>query len=157
MAMDGDALTLAAGELVRIEMKRKSRRREPHPVEQLRGAGRRFAARQPQMKPHALGDLCANGLDRIEGGQGFLRDQRQPPAAQAAKRRLVHRDQVATVQQDTSPSSGTGRQEAHHGARGHRLSAARFADQPDPFARREIEVHRLDRPKDPVGCRQLDA
>ena len=82
---DADALAHAAGELVRIGRRAGRRRRGCAPVQQLRRpAPGRGAADDRLVRAHRLGDLVADGEQRVQRGQRILEDVGDPAAAQAA-------------------------------------------------------------------------
>ena len=153
---DHHALPLPAGKLVRIEVGR-SRAAAPArraPAARAR-ARRRRAARQPLMHAQRLGDLRADGLQRVERRHRLLEHHADAPAAHARTApRSLARQQVAPVEHDAPGDARARRQQAHDRERGHRLAAAALADQPRTLAARQREGHARQHRHQPARHRQ---
>jgi hypothetical protein len=61
------------------------------------------------MRPQDLGDLLADGDDRVEGGERLLRDQRDVSSAQAAHLALGESEQIALAEHDSTRRDVSGR------------------------------------------------
>ena len=129
-----DALALAAGELVGIEIEGEPCRGQADPIEQSGGPVPRGGPRQAEVQPQALRDLPTDRPHRIERAHGFLEHHGQGPPTQGAEPFLVRRQQVLAVEQDPAAGGRGLGQQAHDGQRGHRFSAAGLADQTQTLA-----------------------
>ena len=125
---DHDALPLAAGEFMRIAVERELRRRKPDPFEHCPRARFGIGTVAARVPADAFRHLLPNGLDRIEGGHGFLKDHADVIAAQPGHRRLIKAENVASVEQDRSFGTRLFRQQANGCQRGHGLARSAFAD-----------------------------
>ena len=81
---DGDALALSARQFVRIERQRKAGTGHAHAVQRQPGLLQRLVAMQAQVQAQRLGDLVADGHQRVQRGHGFLKDHADAPAPDAA-------------------------------------------------------------------------
>ena len=88
-----------------------------------------------------LGNLAADGVDRVERRHRLLQDQADLAAADRAHRPLVERQQVAAVEADGAADDPSRRvDQAQDRQRGQRLAAARLADQGQRLAGVEREA-----------------
>ena len=127
---DHHALAQPAGELVRVLAEAHPRRGDAHAREQLGGAIERGGARGAAVALHDLRHLRADGVGRVEARHRLLEDHRHPVAAQARHLALGQRQELAPVEAQPAGATRRGaRQQAHDRERGHRLAAARLADQ----------------------------
>ena len=147
-AGDGDALALAAGELVRVALGegldgRQADLLEGVVDERLLG----LPGRRKAVDAQRLGDEVACAQARVEDGVGVLVDElgAAPQGAQLAARERGH---VLAVEQH----GAGGRIEEAQGGEGHgRLAGARLADQSEELAAVEKEADPVD------GARHLAA
>jgi hypothetical protein len=88
-----------------------------------------------------VGQMCADGEERIQRRHRILEDHRDACAAVGVHRGLVEREQVDAVEQDlaTHPRQ-VRRQQAHETGREARLAAARLADDAENAALADVEV-----------------
>ena len=106
---------------------------------------------QPLVQPEHLGDLVADGEDRVEGGHRLLEDHGDPvapdpahlvvgaaPAGPAPRSRISPRDDPA----------GRVRDEPHDGQGRHALAAARLADDAERFPPVHVQVDPVHRRRD---------
>ncbi len=91
---DHDALTHAAGELVRIGVEPLLRRGDVHQPQQLDRPVARLTARQAEALRQHLADLRADREHRVERGERFLEDVGHVVRAHAAQLSLRERQQV---------------------------------------------------------------
>ena len=133
---DHDALALAAGELVRIAVERLARARQCRRGRAARSARPRASRRVTRDGAAArLGDLLADGEDRIERGHRLLEDHADAVAADRAQASRVER------QRDPRPRTGCGRPSICPGGSGKRRmidSAVTVLPQPDSPTRPSI-------------------
>ena len=94
-----------------------------------------------------LGDLGADGEDRIEGRHRILEDHADAGAAHPGKLLLRSPGQLHTAKADRSPDLHARRQQAHDGKHRHALAAAGLADQAKRLARTRFQIHAPDRLK----------
>ena len=126
---DGDALAQAAAELVRIFAGALARFGDADFVHGLDGPLPGRAAAELLVQPQSLGDLFADGVDRVERGQRVLEDHRRVLAADGAHFALREARQLAAAQGD-----GIGldrrfrRRQAQQGQGDAGLAAAALAD-----------------------------
>ena len=154
---DHDALLHAAGKLERIVLQPPRRVGNAHGLEQAGGlVTRRIAAHA--MVRQRLGDLRAHRHHRIEAGGRLLEDHADPPAAHAAHRRLGQGEQVVPAQRDAAAddTAGVG-QQAREGERGHRLAAARLAEEREGFPGVDAEIDAVDGADLVLGARNRHA
>ena len=150
LARDGDGdhhpLPHAAREAVRVVARAALGLRNADLVEQLDGAAPRGPAADAPVQPDGLGDLAADGEDRIERGHRLLEYHRQAGAADGTHLALGQPQQIAPLEAHVPADDPPGRRhEPHEGERSHRLAAARLADQAEHSAALERERHAVDR------------
>jgi len=148
---DGDhhPLALAARHLVRIGIDARRRVGDADAVEQAQGFLARRGAAEAPMQHQRLGDLAADGMHRVQAGHRLLEDHRDAIAANAAEIAFAHGHQVLAVEAHRAAGARPLGQEADQAQRGHRLAAARFADDAEGFAplqRERDAAHRIGRP-----------
>jgi len=82
----------------------------------------------------------ADGMHRIEGGHGLLKDHGEPVAAHAAH--LVFRllQQIFPVEQDLPFRPAHFRQQPHEGEGGHRFAAATLPDDAKGFSGIQVKI-----------------
>ena len=98
------------------------------------------------MRAHRLGDLVADGEDRVQAGHRLLEDHRDAVAADVAHLRERQIEQVPAVEHDLAGGDAAGRRhQAHHGERQHRLAAAAFADDAERAAAIDRDVDAIHR------------
>ena len=163
---DHQPLPLAAGDLVRILAQDALGVRQLHQAQQFQHAGavgaaafpRRHAPgpQQRRLEAHQVVDLRANGEDRVEGGEGVLRDVGDlPPADLGGEFRLPEPEQRPALEADLPrlDPRRVARQDAEDGARERRLAAARFPDEAHDLAAPDRQVHAIQHARDSgVGC-----
>ena len=147
---DHDALAHAAGELVRVLAGALLRRRNADELEHLDGAVPRVAPAHARVHARDFGDLVADGEDRIERRHRLLEDHRDAIAADVAHLLVAQRDEVLSLELDAAAGLDSARRlnQPQDRQRGDRLSAARFADDPDRLAGPDVEGDAVDRARD---------
>ncbi len=138
-ARDADALLLSAGELVRIAVDEALA--EPHGLHQLANAIALPVARGEPERLDRLGDDLPDGHARVERRVGILEDHLHvlPRAAQLRAGQLRDVD----VPEHHAPARRF--HEPQHRAAERRLAASRLSDEPERFARLDLERHAVDR------------
>ncbi len=92
------------------------------------------------MAHHRLGDLMADGVDRIERGHRLLKHHRNLGAAHLRDLGLAERQDVAPADPNATGQHRTpARQQPHQRPHGHGLAGAGFADQAQDLAAHELE------------------
>ena len=151
---DHDALTHAAGELMRIEMVDEFGIADLHGLKHCQGALAGFVAADAQMQKAGLADLLADGFDRIERIFRVLHNHRHAPAAQVLPVALGATEQVVAITGHRlgGDNSGAGH-EAQQGAARGRFSRSGFTDDAEPLApqREAVVAHRLRQRPDRPG------
>ena len=109
------------------------------------------------MQLERLGDLTADREHRVEARHGVLKDHRDVVPADPADLVIVHLEDVRTIEHDRAlhDLARRHRDEAHERESGHGLAAAGLADDPERFARRDLERHTVDRTDDAVARKEL--
>ena len=148
---DGDALALAARELVRIVIKALGCAGNAHALQQGHCALARGLAAQALVVAQRLGHLAADAVHGVEGRHGLLKHHGHAVAAQAAQRALVHVQQLLAVEPDAAVHLRMLRQQAHQRQGGQRLAAARLADQAQRGAALQDEFQVLHGTRAPRG------
>jgi hypothetical protein len=138
-AGDGDALALAAGELVGIALRVVGR--QAHLFEQPAHPGLRLGAAGDAVHQERLHDREAHREARVQRGEGVLEDELDV-APQRLQLALRQRQHVAALELDL-PALAV--DQAQQRAAGGRLAAARLAHQRQRFAGVEVEADLLDR------------
>src|SRR4051812_30395587 len=94
------------------------------------------------MDPNDLGDLIADGEDRIERSHRFLKHHRHSCAADRAHRFFVERHEVVAVELDLAARLDASRwtDESQERKRGDRFAAARLAYESDGLAGIDVEA-----------------
>jgi hypothetical protein len=149
---DHHALAHAARELVRVFVQALRGGRDLHQLQHAQGVGQRGLAVQAHVQAHRLGDLLADGEDRVQAGHGLLEDHRDFIAAYAPHFGLGQRQQIqrlagAVGEHRLAADLGgcRARQQAHQREAGHRLAGAGLADQRGGLAGADAEAHVGDR------------
>ena len=140
---DGDhrALAHAAGQLMRIAVMDPGRTGDTDTGQSLDGPLPRLRAADGEMGANGLADLVADREHRIERAHRLLEDHADPAAANAPQPGVRQSDQVLPLEHRTADDMADGRrQKAEQGQAGHRLAAAAFPDDADPFARQDVEA-----------------
>ena len=154
---DHDALALAAGDLVRIDVDQALGLGQVHGAHDLQHALAPVGLGQLGVDLQHLVDLVADPHDRVERGHRLLEDHGHARAAQIAQPRRRGRQHVLALEPDLA---GRGRQlarqQAHHRLGGHGLAGARFADHADDLARADREGDVLDGMGAVRAARQAD-
>ncbi len=137
------------------------RRGSGMPTRSSRSAASRRAGslRHAPVPTQHLGDLQPDRDDRVQRRQRVLEHHADLAAAQLAHPRLGQREQVGAIEDDIAGHPHVPpREQPHDRQRGHRLPAARLADQADDLTGRDVEVDSVD--GDGVGfaaARECDA
>ena len=144
---DDDALAHAAGKLVRIGA--KTLPRQLHHVEELLCTRFGLTLGRTAVQSDRLGQLRADGHDRVKRVHGALRHERDALAAQPAQLLLAHAEKVGAIQQNP-PAGDRGRrlEKPEHGERGGCFPRSRFADQTQDLALPDVECDPVDRAHD---------
>ena len=138
-AGDDDALALAAGELVGKALAIGGV--EADQPEEFGDPILELLAMHEAMDDEGLGDDLADGMARVEGGVGILKDHLHA-GAEPAQLVVVERRQVLAVEED---AAGGRRVELEDGAAGGRFAAAAFADEAEGLAAGNVERDAVDR------------
>ena len=136
---DHDALTLAAGKLMRVAPDPLGGFRDANQIQEPDDLGAGLAPVHAAMKDHCFGDLFAHGVQRIERGHGFLEHHTDAIPAHAAHLVLAVAKEVFTAERNAAVAPAVFRQQAHDGERGERFAAARFADDAEGFPFLQVE------------------
>ncbi len=139
---DTDALTLAAGEFVRVALHCVARQADA--MKAFDDAIGPIARRADVMDAVGFLDDVAHFQARIEAGVGVLKDHLHAPA-EGTQRRLTEVGDVLALEADFSVG---GFDQTQDGAAGGGLAAAGFTDQSDDFAGLDCDaepVHRAQR------------
>ena len=139
---DHHALTLAAGELMRIAVEPALGIVDADLIEQIEHALARGAIGKPTVDLQHLADLPLDRVQRIERGHRLLEDHRDLVAADLAERRWRKREQVLALEQDRSGwvrRRGVG-EETEDRERRHRLARARTRRRVRPSRRRRCRT-----------------
>src|SRR6185312_14277389 len=108
------------------------------------------------MEAERFGDLLADGVDRIQRRHWILKDHRDVVAANLAHLSVRQLQKILAVEGDLSANNlPRRRNQSHDGKRGYRLTATRFANEPEQFTRVEIETHTVDRTHQPGTRRKM--
>src|SRR5690606_21424255 len=99
---DGDALTLAARELVRIALHDALGIGEEHPLRRLHGARPRLLLARALVDADRLGDLAPHRADRVERGLRLLEDDADLVAADACELAIRQSQQLPVVPADAA-------------------------------------------------------
>ncbi len=150
-ARDGDALTLAAGELVGEQL--GGALRQPHQLEQVEDALADLPRRERLVGDEGLGDDGAHAHARVERGERVLEDRLHrfavvPPA------RSVQGVELLALEADAAAG---GLLEAEDDLGGGRLAAAGLAHEAERLARRDRERDVVHRPDDALGASEKAA
>src|SRR5690606_2493383 len=109
--------------------------------EPLDGALARLLATIRKVGAPGLGDLLADGEDRVERGHRLLEDHADAAAPDPAQLRGRHRDEVLALEQDPPGNPGRmPRQQAEDRQAGDGLAAAAFADHAEALAGADPEA-----------------
>ncbi len=118
---------------------------DAHRLEQLDGSPARLPTSRLPMHHERLGDLVADGEHRVERRSRLLEDERDSGAADRLHLALGGVHQAAALEPDVSAGDAARRlYEPQDRQRGHRLAAARFADQADGLAAADREADVVD-------------
>ena len=152
---DHHPLSHAAGELVRILVERAPARGCAQLEHAASARPRASVALLRRCSANGLGDLLADGHDRIERGHRLLEDHRDLAAAHAAASPARSSAQFAAGEPDRCrPRLQRQRQQPHDGERGQRLSRSGFAGQAQRLAGVDARSSRLRAPgASPRGVR----
>ena len=143
---DHHALAHAAGELMRIVADAPRRRRGSGPRRAARSRARARLA--PSARPWTVSASAIWSPTRITGFSaviGSWKISAMRGAAHRAHLALGQRQQVAALEQDAAAGDAARRlQQPQDRQRGHRLAAARLADQAERLARRDLKADVVD-------------
>src|SRR5262249_50257881 len=128
-----DALTLAAGELVRIIPDAFLGIGDLDEAQHLDRAIARLASACPLSEAYGFRHGVGDGDDRVQRGHRLLEDHRDLVAADAAHLLLRKARQISGLKSNfaADDAAGTLGQKLHNRERGHALAAAGLADQTD--------------------------
>ena len=109
------------------------------------GAMARGVAAEPPMHHQPLGNVVADPHQRVQRRHRVLEHHADAVAAHPAHRRLVQREEVAPLEHRAARHDPPRWIDQPHQRVGDgRFAGARFADQPDDLARRQIEARAVD-------------
>ena len=141
-----DALTHPAGQLVGILAHAPLRRRDANGLQELGRALPRVAAAGAFVHPDRLGDLIADGEERVQRRHRVLQDHRDPLAADSSHLRLGLLHEVDALEHDLARDDlGRRRQHPEQRERQGRLARARLTHDAERLALIERQgdvVHR---------------
>ena len=138
---DEDALSLAAGELMRIVRIPFFRLRQGHGFQIRDHCVAHLAPRQRRLVGfNRFCNLPPDGHHRVQRGHRLLKDHRDAPAAITAHCLRSQRQQFFTIEADAAPHLGRALQQAEHRERCNRLTRPRFAHQAQHLARRNCKA-----------------
>ena len=145
---DGDhrALAHAAGELVRIVVEPRARRRgcRRGRAAPSRAGAARLVARAAVCATRLSSICSADGEHRVQRRHRLLEDHRDLAAAHVAQARLGHRQRSRPCQLTRPATPWRWAQQAQDRAQGHALARAGFADEAQHLARPHGEVDAVD-------------
>src|SRR5882672_499086 len=142
---DQHALPHAARQLVRIVSDSGFGIRNSNGSQELDRFVSGFAARGAAVDQQRLRNLRADAEDRIERRHRFLKDQGDLGAADRLHLALAERHEIASLEPQAAARDSTRRlHQPHDRQRGHRLAAARLADEAERLARADLEAHIVD-------------
>ena len=144
-ASDADALTLTAGELVRVAVDVLGI--EADHVKQLANALDTLLGSADAVNDHRLGDDLTDGHTGVQGCIGILEDELHL-SAHGLELLLVHLGDVATLEVNLA---GGRRIEVHDGATGGGLTATGLTDQAERLASTNLEGKVVDSGDDLLG------
>ena len=136
---DADPLPLPAAELVRVAT--RVVRLQPDHVHHPRDLRPPFARRADAVDAQTLADAVADRRARVEAGVRVLEDDLHPAPVRLQLRALERRD-VPAVEVDRARRR---LDEPQQQPPDRRLAAARFADEPQRLAARDLEADAVDR------------
>ena len=149
---DHHPLAHAARQLVRVARPRAPASGMPTCSSISTARSQRLAAGDLLVEGDGLGDLVADGEDRVERGHRLLEDHRdrgcRGPRASRPRRGPAGSGRRAGSRPPTIRPGPV--DEAHDGQRGDALAAAGLADHAQGLAVADLEAHAVDRPDDPV-------
>src|SRR4051812_22320398 len=141
---------------MRVIVHSPARLRNANLVQQLDRAALRLLPRAPEMRLECFTDLPPDRQHRIERRHRVLKDHRDLAAADPAELCVGEADQVTAVELRAPTRHAPGaRQQPQDRQRRHTLAAARFADDAERLARRDLERHAVDRIDRPALCPEL--
>ncbi|MNZ76717.1 hypothetical protein D3C78_952340 [compost metagenome] len=137
---DHHALAHAAGKAMRIFIETRCGRGNTDLFEKADRFGPGIRFRHGLMAQQGLGNLVADGEERIETGHRLLKDHRNLVAPHLPHGVFGKRQQVASAEQDfaLNPAAFT-IQQPHDGERGNTFARSAFTDDCDRLARPNIE------------------
>ena len=153
---DHRALAHAARELVRVGAEPVAGVRDAHQGEHLRRARAARLLGDVVVRLDGLHELVADLVERMQRGERVLEDHRDLLAAHLAQLGVVHRQQVAPLEQHLAAErrvAGAG--EPEHGEVRDALARARLADDAERLARVDRVGHAVDGAHDAVVGREL--
>src|SRR4051794_27542517 len=155
---DHHALTLSAGELVRIARQPPFGIRDAAQAEQLDNALARGRAGYAAVQKENFADLLLDSVERVERAHRLLEDNRDVVAAHFSDVALRKTEQLLSLEVNRARGMARCRirQELHHGQRGHGFARARFADQRDRLALLHVERNTIDRKDLPLALTKGD-
>ena len=143
---DHHPLAHPAGQLVRIAVQHPLGVGQAHQRQQTLGLGQGVGLGSALVQDQHLGDLVADGEDRVQRGHRFLKDHADLVAANVAGLILTDRQQVdiAVLALEHDPAAGELRPrqicQPHDRQRGHAFARPAFADDGDGAALRRVEA-----------------
>ena len=155
---DHHPLALPARELVREGLEALGGLSQRHHLQQLLRADERAALGEAPVQRQHLGNLAADGVERIEGGHRLLEDHRDPVAANLAQPACRGADHVGAVDLDGAARMRGDRigQELEDRERRYRLARAALAHQRHGLAPLDVEGDAGDGAHGLDGAREFD-
>ena len=131
---------------MRIGVEPSARRGDAHALQHLERALATGGPARAAVPHHRLGDLVADGVDRVERQHRLLEDHRDDAAAQVLEPGLVERQHVLAGEPDRAVDAAAARrQHAQQRPQGHALARAGFAEQAEHLALLERDVDAVER------------
>jgi hypothetical protein len=124
---------------------------DAHQAQHVRGLLPGLPAVRMLVQPDGFDDLVPDGIDRVQGAHGLLKDHGDLVAPDAAQLLRFLGQQVLSLEEDLSGLDAAGRgHEPEDGQGGDALAAARLPDHGQGLALADADVHTVHRPDQAV-------
>src|SRR5450759_3848303 len=142
---DHGPLAHPTGKLVRVIASACLGRRDAHPAQHRHRHGHRLGPVQAVMQANRLRNLPTGPEDRVQGRHRVLNDHRDVLSTDLTHLSLCRLGEVSTLVDDTAADDLARTLKAHDAQCGHRLTAARLADDAERLSGVELERYAIDR------------